>query len=510
MKEQILHLDPHDDYISARDKMGWVQTQRVLLVWPSRALAGGAPPLSRRLDLLLLHRHAHRLGAQLALITQDEAVREHAAELGLPVFDKIEATRRMRWRSRVPRVRPTRRAARPDTTAIREWVRAETTFTLRTLPTRAVFGLRLVLFVLGLAAVFALAYTVIPSATITLTPAAQPVRTSVEITADPSLSAAQSALIPARRVRVELQSTQLLPTTGSVEVPGERAVGKVIFNNVVGTPALIPQGTSVRTGNTNVRFTTTKAVNIEGRIGATVEVEVQAVEKGVAGNVPANTINTIDGPLGTQLAVVNAQPTVGGSVERRAAATPADRETVRAQLLAQLQHSSLAAVQAQLQPSEFVVTETISITQILSEDFDPGVGEPSDVISLTMRIAAQGVAVNEAEARAAAGSALEAQLPPGATLAAETVRLTRTPGLSVDANGQIRFTVIAEGEAQPALDREAIRQAVSGQSVERATELLQNTLALTAPPQVAVRPAWLASWYRVLPWLPLRIEVIVQ
>jgi hypothetical protein len=127
-----------------------------------------------------------------------------------------------------------------------------------------------------------------------------------------------------------------------------------------------------------------------------------------------------------------------------------------------------------------------------------------------MRIAAQGVAVNEAEARAAAGSALEAQLPPGATLAAETVRLTRTPGLSVDANGQIRFTVIAEGEAQPALDREAIRQAVSGQSVERATELLQNTLALTAPPQVAVRPAWLASWYRVLPWLPLRIEVIVQ
>ena len=34
MKEQILHLDAHDDFISARDKMGWAQTGRVLLVWP--------------------------------------------------------------------------------------------------------------------------------------------------------------------------------------------------------------------------------------------------------------------------------------------------------------------------------------------------------------------------------------------------------------------------------------------------------------------------------------------
>lgn len=29
MKEQILHLDPHDDFNSAHDKMGWAQITNI-------------------------------------------------------------------------------------------------------------------------------------------------------------------------------------------------------------------------------------------------------------------------------------------------------------------------------------------------------------------------------------------------------------------------------------------------------------------------------------------------
>ncbi|MGQ0600777.1 MAG: baseplate J/gp47 family protein [Anaerolineales bacterium] len=510
MKEQILHLDPHDDYVSARDKMGWVQTQRVLLVWPQRAPSNGTPPLQRRLDLVLLHRHAHRLGAQLALVTRDEAVRDNAAELGLPVFESVEATRTMRWRARVPRIRPTRRNRRPDTAPIREWMRTERTPTLRSLPNGVVFGLRLIVFLIGLLALFGLLYTLVPSASIALTLAPQPIATTVEVIADPAISTLQASVIPARRVRVEVQNTQLLPTTGSVEVPGERAAGTVIFNNIAGTAALIPQGTSVRTGNTNARFTTQQAVNIEGRIGATVQVEIQAVDKGLTGNVPANAINTIDGPLGTQLAVVNAQPTTGGNVERRAAVTAADREALQTKTLTQLQQSSLAAIEAQLQPGEFVVSETVTVTQVLAEDFDPALGEASDTISLTLRIAATGTAVSEAQVRAVAVTALEASLPSGAALVADTVRVTRSPAFSVDEAGRIRFTVNAEASALPAIDRERVRAAVSGLSLTEAATRLQSTLPLAAPPEIVLRPAWLAQWYAVLPWLPLRIDLTVR
>jgi hypothetical protein len=36
MKTQIIQLESHDDIISIRDKMGWSQTSRILLVWPEK------------------------------------------------------------------------------------------------------------------------------------------------------------------------------------------------------------------------------------------------------------------------------------------------------------------------------------------------------------------------------------------------------------------------------------------------------------------------------------------
>ena len=73
MKTQILRLEPHDDFISARDKMGWSQTERILLVWPE-----GGHILVRRLDLTLLQRKSTSLGAQLALVCDDANVRYYA------------------------------------------------------------------------------------------------------------------------------------------------------------------------------------------------------------------------------------------------------------------------------------------------------------------------------------------------------------------------------------------------------------------------------------------------
>lgn len=515
VKEQILHLDPHDDFVSARDKMGWVQTQRVLLVWPRRVPSNGAPPLRRRLDLLLLHRHAHRLGAQLALVTQDETVRDHAAELGLPVFDSVEATRTMRWRSRMPRIRPTRRGARPNPAAIRAQLRPAPTLALSTLPAGVRLAARVVLFLLGLAGVFALLFAVVPSATVSLDLAPQPLTTTTDLAADPEATGVQGATVPARPVRVIVQNTRLLPTSGQVEVPGERASGQVVFSNIAGTPALIPQGTSVRVGGSvaggaNVRFITQQAASIEGRIGATIQVDVQAVEPGLTGNVPANAINTIDGPLGTQLAVVNVQPTSGGTVERRSAVAAADRDRLRAELFAELQQSSFAAISAQLQPGEFVVSETVRARQVLAEDYDPPLGAPSDVLSLTLRIEAAGTAVNDADLRAVALTALETKLPAGASLAPATVRVARNPDVAVDEAGRIRFSVTAVGDTTPALDRETVRAAISGRSLDEARALLQGTLPLAASPEFVLRPAWLAQWYPVLPWLPLRIDVIAR
>lgn len=509
MKEQILVLDPHDDYYSARDKMGWVQTQRVVLVWPPRGNRRTPPPLARPLDLVLLHRHAHRLGAQLALVTKDEMIRENAAALGLAAFDSLEATRRMRWRSRVPKVRPPRRHARPDTDAIRRRLYARRRATL---PPRLALALRILVFAVGLMALFALLFAVVPSATITLTPAAQPIAATVDVIADPNLQSSISHhTIPARAVRVEVQGAQLIATTGMIDVPDARAQGTVIFSNIAGTPALIPQGTSVRTSTgTGVRFVTQRAVNIEGRIGATVEVPIEAVERGVAGNVAAGLINAIDGPLGTQLAVTNPAPTAGGTTQRRAAVAEADRAKLRALLLAQLQVTVAEAVAAQLQPGEFLVSQTLTVTNVLAETFDHSVGEAADALGLTLRVAASGLAIDENAARTVAEAALQAQLPPGATLSAESLRFERDPALTLDDAGRVRFTMRAEGSYLPRLDRETARALARSRRLDDAARALQAAFPLSAAPQITLSPVWLAQWYPYLPWVSLRIEVIVR
>ncbi|HJS28344.1 MAG TPA: hypothetical protein VJ768_01890, partial [Anaerolineales bacterium] len=92
MKTQILQLEQHDDVNSIRDKMGWGQTTRTLLVWPP-----GSRNLHRRLDLLLLQRHCKSLGSQLALVSDNEETRFHARDLSIPVFDTVPEAQNGRW-----------------------------------------------------------------------------------------------------------------------------------------------------------------------------------------------------------------------------------------------------------------------------------------------------------------------------------------------------------------------------------------------------------------------------
>lgn len=502
MKEQVLHLDPHDDFVSARDKMGWVQTQRVVLVWPPQ----GPQPLDRRLDLVLLHRHAHRLGAQLALVTVSGPIRELALEIGLPVFPTLEATRRMRWRSRVPRVPPERHRARPDVDAIR---RARAPRPKR-LPTWAAPAGRAAAFLAGLAALAILASGLIPAASVVLTPSRQALTVAATLAAHPDLPAVDTAagLIPARRIQVEVQATQFEPTTGSVAVPDAPAAGQVVFTNLAGTAAAVPAGLGVRTtAGASVRFVTAAAGVLEARPGAILAVPIRAADPGPAGNVAAGLINAIDGPLGTQLAVTNPLPTQGGTLMVRSAVAPEDRTRLRAAVGAQLQDAARAAIAAQVQPGEVLAGTTVTFTRVLAESFDRAVGEPADGLNLTLRLAAAGWAVREADAQAIANARLSGQVPPGQVLAAGAPRFSPLEDLGTDSAGRLRMSLTAAADIQPAIDVDQARRLILGRPLPAAVQALQASLPLAAPPDIRLWPDAYARWLPILPWLWLRVDV---
>jgi len=483
--------------------MGWTQTQRVLLVWPDTGRV-----LARRLDLTLLHRHAHRLGAQLALVTTDPVVREHAQDLGLAAFDSIAKSRRERWRSKQPRLLPQRLQATPD---FKRLIPPPPLLTWEDWPVWAQWVFQISVFLVGLSALLGLAYALIPAATITVRPAAHPIHASAEVIADANLHDIAGLLIPARPIVVEVEKFGVIPTTGLKAVPDQPATGKVIFTNLVGVPATIPQGTGVRTSSGDaIRFLTTHAVNIEGRLNAVIEVEVKAVKPGPEGNVALGLINAIDGPLGLQLAVTNPAPTHGGTVAQQHAVTDADRLQLRQQLMAELTTSAAETIRAQLQNGEFLAEASIAVQSVVAETYDQAVGEAAESVGLTLRIAARALAIKESDTRLVARALLGAQVPPNEALLPGREQLERDPVTTMDADGRARFLITATGEAVPLIEQDMVRQLVKGQSIDLARNRLTSTLALAEPPQVAVWPEWYAEQVGYLPWLIFRINLVVE
>lgn len=500
MKEQIIQLDAHDDFISARDKIGWAQTARVLLVWPKASQV-----LTRRLDLLLLKRHAARLGAQLVLIATDVAVREQAQELDLPVYNSVEASHDRRARTRGGRQRGAGPPphARLDRTKLRPQ-RRQLTFTM---PVWVGWTLRSLVFAVGLAGLAGLAAVLGPSATVTVLPATEPVQVQMDLTADPSLEAPDGAIIPARTVRVEVEATGTTATTGLREVPSQPALGTVIFTSLDGTLTLVPAGTGVRTTTgAPARFRTVQDVTLNPNVGATAQAAIEAVDLGPAGNVAAGLINAIDGPLGLQLAVINPSPTVGGALTQQAAVTIGDRERLRAEVAARLEAEAVTALLGQLAPNEFLALDSVRLEDTLAETFDLAVGEQSDSLQLALlRQAFSGVVVDDNTARAAAQLALLAAAPEGTRVIAGSEQFERFPAATTDEARRVHFTLRASGVAVPLVDETELRELVRGQPVPQSQLRLASALPLSTLPTIEVNP----DWYPRLPWLPFRIDVVV-
>ncbi len=497
MKAQVLQIDPHDDYHSVRDKMAWAQTKRLVLVWPARPGV-----LNRRLDLVLLHRHAHKIGAQLGIVAGDPEVREHAHSLGLPAFDDLRDARR-RWRSRIPRLPPLRRGKPLDREAVRALQRARQG-RLRMPSARSYFW-RVPVLLAGLAAIVALAVVVLPVATVWIPTAPRALDAEVTLSADPA-----AGVIPARTLRVEVQATSYTPVTGQREAPATAATGRVVFTNLTGAALTIPTDTRVRTtSGSSARFATVRAATLPARIGATVDVDVHAVDLGPVGNVSAGQINAIDGPLGLQLAVTNPGPTQGGRLAQRPAVAAADQASVRAALQAQLVAEAQLALVAQLQPGEFLPPETVTADRTITESYDHAIGEPADVLGLTLRLAVEGLAIFEDDARAAGVAALGRLVPPGYRQIEDALTFSRSRDTTLR-DGRAEFVLRVAGRAEAVVDPGEVRALIAGQTAAAAETRLRDRYDLAGAPTIVVEPDLLYQLWPRLPWVAQRIVVLVD
>ncbi len=510
MREQIIRLESHDDVITAREKLGWVQATHVLLVFPENP---HERILQRRLDLVLLQREATRVQAQLALITRDPNVSESAKELGIAVFPSVEASHRRSWQMAQAEISLTR--SHPPTVLDPDLV--ETASRLRKTQrqsvsvhlshrTRVWLGIAgSVLFVLG-------ALLFIPEATVHLTPAANQVTVTASIIADPNTETINSSqdTIPARIIGVEVEGSTTLDTSGTSEEPTEKARGIALFTNLIPDQITIPSGVVVRTSAAQpVRFVTLADVTLPGEVGSTAEVPIEAIEPGFSGNLPTARINQIEGPLSARLAVANSEPTRGGDVTLVSSVSPGDPARLRALLLQQLQQRAYAEMQTDpaiaLNDSEFVPIESLSVVLIDSEIYDGVIGQPTPRLGLDLHVTVQAIAIDERAARQRVYERLAEKVGDGFQIAADSLVFRHAEVIDYDEQRRVTFIMQAAGDVSAAIMDDDVRRIVRGQPTTTAIDRLERDLPLASPPVI---DRWPGFW-PLLPQILWRIHVVI-
>lgn len=357
------------------------------------------------------------------------------------------------------------------------------------------------------------AYTLLPSATVVVTPREESIPPlEVVVTADPNATApdAQARVVPARIVPLEVSVEDSFPATGK-RIEEERATGTVRFSNLdfLRTNP-VPAGSVVST-NAGVRFETVSAVTVPraNLVGLTVfpgriNVAVTAVEPGLTGNVEPNTIVVV--PRGEDpqaLKVVNPDATTGGTHEEFPQVAQADVDTALEQLNGQLND----AFQARLtDPSIAAPGATVfPTTAQLGEGtptVDPSTLVEQEVETFQLGMTAQGtvVTVDPAPVQQIADELIRGSVTPGSQLVPDSIEVT--PAEPVVDGQTVTFTATATARQVAVLDPDALRQLVLGKPLDEAREIL-------APYGDVELTAW-PDWVGSVPTIADRVTVEID
>ncbi len=503
MKTHIIKLEPHDDAISTRDKMGWGKTGRILLVWPDRGRV-----LTRQLDLVLLQRHSNVLGIQLGIVTKDDEVRTKAQELAIPAFRNLRHAQNRQWRTprRYRRSRYERASllqSAGEQIESRDY-RAERPARQYRSPAPLA---RLILFTFGVLSMLSIAAVLLPSADLVLTPKVQTQTLSLDIQADPQAASLNLAgTIPAHHITVIVEGRDQNPSSSSLSIPEQAASGQVVFTNLTDRPVRIPIGTVVRYPALDAaRFSTTRAGEVPAGPGETLSLPVKSIHPGSQGNQPANRLVGIEGPLGVQLTATNPDPTSGGQDRKAPAPSKTDRWRLSVRLTESLQETALNEARNQAQAGNIVFIDSLTMLRTLEETYQPADFQPADFVSLNLRLEFDVLAASMADIEQLGQSVLDANLPEGFTPLEDTLTVTNLAEPSLGEDSIARWRLRFERQVQAEL---ASVQAINlslGLPPQEAKKRLAQALPLETQPRIALRPEW---WPR-LPVLPFRIAVSI-
>ena len=268
----------------------------------------------------------------------------------------------------------------------------------------------------------------------------------------------------------------------------------------------IPAGTVVSTSRgERVDFRIQEELEIPGPIGTQAEVEIEATEPGLFGNVDSGSITTVSGALRARVRVTNPEATGGGESSPVRLVTQADKDRLVDEVFGGIEARGHAELSPLLHEDEWL-PEGLIQHFIVAQAFDSFNDEESDVLNLTLRVLLQGVAISRSASEEAAMAALRQAVPERGQLVAESIGFSIEPH-SVVSGRTLRYTVKASGNYVISdRRRPMVSRTVTGLGVEEAARRLQEEWLLAREPMIYQDP----GWFGTLPQFASRIQVRVE
>jgi hypothetical protein len=517
---QLIQLEPYDDVTSLRDRLQFVTAGRVLLVFPKDSKI-----LQRKLDLVLIQREAGRRKIHLALVTQNPVVMDNALELNLSVFHTVEQARTRRWKRPDNKVfidRHDRPPAEHDTyelmlAASRLKPPPSLGHRIATRVIRGIiFGIMILFLLFGL-------YAVVPSATVTLTPAGDQLNSQpIVITADPNIS---RPVARDRRVPIRVETLGNVEGRATIESSGIRpaedalAEGMVTLTNNTGLAIEVPVGTILRTdpnlngpGSDPVEFEIIEAVDLPARQGATRDARIRARDiessSGPAGNVFSDTIIYVGDPeLAGSISVNNSTATVGGGLREAAYVTPVDHE----RLLTLARQEVVSNARIRLDSDNLLLVGDPPLPEITNERtlvYSADINEPAELVTLTLYADVSAEVIDLNEAQLVALDNLGDIIPSGRVLDENSLQFRLGEVRPVEASGQVEFVMRVEGRTVAEIREDQLRDRIAGMSADEARSIIESEYLLSPNDSLEIE-TW-PGFLNRMPLMPIRIQINVE
>ena len=449
-----------------------------------------------RLDLVLLERQAAALGAQLALVTDDELVLGNAEDLKIPVFETIKEAQQKSWKV----------SGRKKPTGINyKSHQPGKVFTSPSRPGRRVdlgnTWTRVFVFFLGVFAVIVLLVVLLPEAEIEITPASRRQEMNFTIRADPRVEQANiTGLVPIKKVTLTVTESRTIKTSGIITIGETSATGELVIRNLTDSALTVPAGSVFRTLFDPVqRFQSTQPVKLPARIGGTSRVPIQAINPGEAGNVEKETIQGVEGQIGLLITVTNPLTLEGGADRQVAAPTEQDLSDLETALQIALEKSAINAIKDNAGEESIIIPHSIRIGEVINSIQEPEIGTPSDSLTMSMTAESSGFYIDAEDIQQAAKLILDANLPDEYKPSEDSIEVDIISGDVENGEWLLKASRLISAVIHP----DEIAQLAAGKTPQAFLTALSDIIPLDGIPKIQLRPFFLGRF----PFLTMRIHV---